>query len=205
MGALSEAEESNSQEFGILELSLPDTDSFQETLYDIADEVLWHALEPLDFDKSPYLSHVADVIAFQIEGDETKKNIEVPITWYPDRYLKSARQAALDMRLEKKEVAERLEQNLRLQESLTNHHSSNGKTIRVKDLLNAALQHQQVETSDGEIEAQIQVLEDEEADLAARESAKKTAYLSAQLRNLVTNIDNKLQCPTLYLTSSYLY
>jgi len=203
VGVLSEAEESNPQEFGILELALPDTDSYQETLYDIADEALWHSLEPLNLDKSPYLSHVADVIAFQIEGDETKKNIEVPITWYPDRYLKPARQAALDMRLEKKEMAERLEQNLRLQESLTNHHGSNGKTIRVKDLLNAALQHEQIENSDGEIEAQIQVVEDEEGDLAARESAKKTGYLSAQLRNLVTNIDNKLKCTAIYPTSSY--
>ncbi|TVY42972.1 hypothetical protein LSUB1_G001284 [Lachnellula subtilissima] len=193
VGTLSEAEESNPQEFGILELALPDTDSYQETLYDIADEALWHSLEPLNFDKSPYLSHVADVIAFQIEGDDTKKNIAVPITWYPDRYLKSARQAALNMRLEKKEMAERLEQNLRLQESLTNHHGSNGKTIKVKDLLNAALQHEQVENSDSESEAQIQVVEDEEGDIAARESAKKTAHLSAQLRNLVTNIDNKLK------------
>ena len=190
-------------EFGILDLYLPDPDSPQETLYDIADEALWPDLGPLEFDRSPYLSHVADVIAFRIEGDETKKNIEVPVTWYPDRYLKSTRQAALDMRLEKKHVNEKLEQNLRLQESLTNYHLPNGKTTKVKDLLNASLQHEQAEISDGETQAQTQVQEDEDADLAARESAKKTAYLSTQLRNLVTNIDNKLKCTAFYPTFSY--
>jgi hypothetical protein len=204
VGVPSEAEEwSNTLEFGILDLYLPDTNSVQETLYDLADEVLWSSFESLDFDRSPYLSHVADVIAFRINGDETKKNIEVPVTWYPDRYLKSARQAALDMRIEKNEVNEKLQQNLRLQGALTDHHWPNGKITKVKDLFNAALQHEKAEISDDETQAPIQVGEDEDADLAARESAKKAAHLSAQLRNLVTNIDKKLQCIAFYPTSSY--
>lgn len=180
-------------EFGILELTLPDKDDIQDTLYDLADEALWPNLQPLTLDASPYLSHVADVVAFQLEGGETKKNAEIPAIWYPDRYLQSSKQAALDMRLRKTEVQNEIEQIDKAREYLSNYPLPNGKSVSVKELFEVALLHDQAKVpEDGEArEEQVAALNEE---LAATHVTPKTAALSAQLRTLVENIDKKLEC-----------
>ncbi|TVY84170.1 hypothetical protein LSUE1_G000958 [Lachnellula suecica] len=185
-GAESEGKEgANGMDFGILELRFPEKDSTQETLYDIQDEVLW-SHNPLTVEESPYLAHVADVIAFQIDGDESKKNVEIPAVWYPDRYLKSSRQAALDMRLRKNKVDENLKRIEKVQERLTNLQLPNGKKAKVKEVFNVALQHDQ-----GKVQ-ETQAPNDKDEDPKARESARKAAHLSDQFQNLIASIDNKL-------------
>ncbi len=71
-GVESESTENDPKEFSILELTLPPKDSPRETLYDIADEILWPDLGNMKAD-SPYLSRIADVIAFRVEGENERK------------------------------------------------------------------------------------------------------------------------------------
>lgn len=192
-------------EFGILELTLPDKeDDIQSTLYDLADEALWPSLHPLTLEASPYLSHVADVVAFQLEGGETKKNVEIPAIWYPDRYLESAKQAALDMRLRKTEVLNEIEQKDKAREYLSSYNLPNGKSVSVKQLFEVALLHDQARVpEDGEArKEQVDALNEE---LAATHVTPKTSQLSAQLRKLVENIDKKLECMMSKFPFHYLY
>jgi hypothetical protein len=112
--------QADAEEFCILRFELPQKDSDQETFYDVADATLWH-LDPLDLSNSSFLSHIADVVSFQLVGDAFSKGIEIPYVWYPDRYLEPSRQAALDMRLKKADIKERLRRIDAQQERLTNY------------------------------------------------------------------------------------
>jgi hypothetical protein len=185
-GVSCEAEEEHTKDFAMLELVLPPNDSIHDSLYDLADEALWPSLSPLDFDQSPYLSHIADVIAFKIEGDESKRSIDIPAIWYPDRYLKSGRQASLDMRLRKHNVQEELDRIAILENRLTNFQMRDGKVIKVKDLFKASLQH-----DEARIETDGQSPENTNVDMMSTRPSKAN-NLSAELRQLVANIDKKL-------------
>jgi hypothetical protein len=192
-GVSCEAEENHTKDFAILELVLPSQDSIHDSLYDLADEALWPSLAPLDFDQSPYLSHIADVIAFKIEGDESKRSIDIPSIWYPDRYLKSARQASLDMRLKKNDVQEELDRITTSENRLTNFQMRNGKIVKVKDLFIASLQHDEAQISD-----EGRAGDDTAADVMANRAPSKAQNLSAELRKLVDSIDKKLSGNSLF-------
>jgi hypothetical protein len=179
-------------EFAILDLNLPPKDSTQETLYDLADEAMWPNLEPSEVSESPYLSHVSDVIAFRVQEDKSRKDIEykdlseVPAVWYPDRYLKSERQAALEMRLAKMDVQEKFRQISRKEDKLSMHQMPGGKIVKVSDMLNAALKHDEAEIKeDGQRDVT-------DVDMLSAQRPRKAANLSAQLRKIVASIDKKL-------------
>ncbi|KAF4636706.1 hypothetical protein G7Y89_g1392 [Cudoniella acicularis] len=185
-GVPTEAAEDQTKEFAILELAFPPKDSMQDTLYDIADDALWPSLGPLDLAQSPYLSHIADVIAFKIEGDESNKNVEIPAVWYPDRYLKSGRQKALEMRLRKHDVEEELQRLQNLEEQLTNFQMRGGKTVKVKDLFKICLRH-----DEAQIQNNIQPRENEDTDLISLKSPGKAPNLSTELRKAFVRTDNR--------------
>lgn len=174
------------QDFAVLGLVLPADDSMQTSFYDLADEAIWPSLEPLDLDQSPFLSHVADVVVFKIEGDERKRSVDIPATWYPDRYMRSGKEAALEMRLKKKEVMDQLERIIYLEDRLTNFQMRGGKVVKVKDLFSASLQHDEavIENEDQS--------PDTDMDMLSQTRSNKSANLSAELRRLVESIDKKL-------------
>jgi len=178
-------ERNNSQDFAILDLSLPAKDSPEETIYDMADEVLWGSA-PLDLSRSPFLTHIADVIGFRFtDWDESKKkSVEVPIVWYPDRYLEPARQAALDMRIQKQNVNDEVQRMRDIEQALTNYQFK-GKTFKVADLFKTSLQHEVDEVEN------VAGLEHYTAEVATKRSSR-TKNLSSQLQNLVEQIDRKL-------------
>ncbi|KAH6684481.1 hypothetical protein B0J14DRAFT_572979 [Halenospora varia] len=182
-----EMSEEQTKLFTLLELGLPYPDELLETLYDIADDALWPALTPLDLDASPYLSHIAEVIAFQIsaDGDDSKKAVDIPAIWYPDRYLETGREAALEMRIRKNEIHEKLQRLEEQERRLTTYEMRGGKEIKVKDMLDACLQHDQAQ-----LEKDRNANED--SDQILSRSSSKTATLSSELRKLVANIDKKL-------------
>lgn len=172
-------------EFAILDIPFPPKNSSHETLYDIADAVLWpYPDSDTDISSSSYLEHIADVIVFRLEGDESHKNIEVPAVWYPDRYLKSGRQAALDMRLRRREIEENLERIALLQDGLTHVSVKGGeKHINVQSLFKAALQHD------------VRQINDDSGHSHSSEDAPmpvKPSKLSAELQMIVASIDRKL-------------
>jgi hypothetical protein len=178
-------------EFAILDFTLPPEDSDLETIYDIADDMLWPNLLLRDFDRCSYLSHVADVIAFRFDGSiDSYKKIDIPAIWYPDRYLKDSRQAALEMRFKKTEIRDKLEQASRLEDYLTSFQvrgPGGGKVVKVHDLFKASLRHDEAEIQEE------QTLDDPELDgILTQRQSKAAAVLSAELQKLMTKIDKKL-------------
>jgi hypothetical protein len=180
-------------EFVILDLPLPAKNSGVETFYDIADEILWGNIPQTDTDiaSCAYLEHIADVVTFRLNEDQSPgENIDIPPVWYPDRYLKSARQAALDMRLQKTEVNEELRRITALQDGLTEV-CAHGKMVKVQKLLNAALQHD-LDTLDGEGDTDPEQIFISEEEAISKSSSEKSAKLSAELSKIVASIDQKL-------------
>jgi hypothetical protein len=174
------------QAFAILDLGLPSKDSPQETIYDVADEVLWPDPQALELSESAYLPHIAEAIAFRLEGDDSKKGIEVPAVWYPDRYLESGRQAALEMRLQKQDIDVEL-QGIHIQQQMLTECNIRGKTYKVKDLFKASLQHDLAEINDG-----VQARDDGDAEIVSAQRPAKKTKLSTELRRVVESIDKKI-------------
>jgi hypothetical protein len=186
-GVGNEKEEDRPKFFAILDLRLPEKNSIVDTLYDVADEILWPGFEPFELDHSPYLSHIAEVIAFRIEGNEDNKAIDVPAVWYPDRYLKPARQAALEMRLKKHEISEELRRIFDMESSLTLF-PVRGKMVEVKSLFEASLKHDEAEIKDTD---QAHDVEDVGM-ISSQRPSKATTKLSSELRKIMASIDRKL-------------
>jgi hypothetical protein len=186
-------QQTNFEEFAILRLDLPPKNSELETIYDIADATLWNLgpLEPLELSNSPYLSHIADVIVFQLDGNASSKGVEVPSVWYPDRYLESGRQAALDMRLRKSDIKEALRRIEMMEESLTNYTIPGKKTVKVQDLFRATLQHDAEEIKD---DAGLGQTGDDLEGIPSTQKSPMTKNLSAEIRKLMKSIDRKLLC-----------
>ncbi|KIM94930.1 hypothetical protein OIDMADRAFT_184043 [Oidiodendron maius Zn] len=178
--------QADSEEFCILRFELPQKDSDQETFYDVADAALWH-LDPLDLSNSSFLSHIADVVAFQLVGDPFSKGIEIPYIWYPDRYLESSRQAALNMRLQKADIKEKLRRIDAQQEQLTNYTMLGNSKVKVKDLFKAVLQHDLDEIKE---DGAVNPTSDSAAERLS--SGAKSNKLSAEVHKLMNSIDQKL-------------
>jgi hypothetical protein len=179
-------------EFAILDLPLPGKSSGLETFYDIADEALWGSAPHTETDvsNSAYLEHIGDVITFRLKEDEPSNNIDIPAVWYPDRYLKSGRQAALDMRLQKTEISEQIRRITNLQDGLTEH-VARGKIVKVQNLLKAALRHDLDEVEgEGNADPSESFLSEDAA--ISKASSEKAAKLSAELGKIVASIDKKL-------------
>ncbi|KAK2628508.1 hypothetical protein QTJ16_001611 [Diplocarpon rosae] len=174
--------------FAVLALDLPSKDSVQETLYDICDEVLWPQLGIMELSKCPYLSRIAEVISFKVDkvmGGSDCKNVEIPAVWYPDRYLKAGRQAALDMRLKKREVEQELERIRSTEEKLSLLPLRSGKYVKVHDLFKASLKHDEAKIGKGDQLADVDMM-------ASQRQTNAAIRLSEELRKVVASIDKKL-------------
>ncbi|TAQ86641.1 hypothetical protein B7494_g5012 [Chlorociboria aeruginascens] len=183
IGVASEVDQDTDKKpFAILDLNLPRKDSIEhETLYDIADDTLWIPPAPLELEYSAYLSHIANVIAFRLTGNDSSKSIDIPIIWYPDRYLKSGREAALDMRLKKNEYGEKLRSIIEMEDNLT-FFQVRGRSVKVRDMFTAALRHDQ----------ECEVLpENTNAETTTR--GGEGSELSAGIRKVLDSIDEKLK------------
>ena len=177
--------EDTQQGFALFDLAFPEEDSTDETIYDLADGAMWPD-ENTDISTTPYLSHIADVVTFRLTNwnIHKKTGVEFPVVWYPDRYLKSARQEALNMRVKKLAFHKKLENIKALEIKLTEFQGPTGASLKVQDVLKAALQHDV---------AQIKPDEDSEDELMELSEPSKTQNLSAQLVKLAESIDRKVK------------
>lgn len=180
--------EEEGQNFAILDLVQTAESTGIETIYDVADKILWPQ-PTLDISKAAYLSHIGDVIAFRLKGSESSKGIEIPAVWYPDRYLKSGREAALKMRQQQAEIEEELERLVAIEKKLTYYSIPGGKVVKVQDLLESSLQHDvakienDVKLAHGFGDDDVQMPE---------QRVGKGIDLSAEIRKAMESIDKKL-------------
>lgn len=172
--------------FAIFDLTLPSKDSLIQNLYDLQDEALWGSY-PFTLAKTPYLAHIGDVVAFRIKGDKLndQKGVEVPLVWYPDRYLEFAGKDSLTMRAEKQNLELQISDISRNERQLTwTFH--NGKTLLVEDVLKMSLNHDQNEIPRS----------DEDGDNQATDTpmgGPKSADLSEKLKKLMDVVNEKLK------------
>lgn len=187
-GVSSEDSEDRDEEvFAILDLQLPPKDSHFETIYDIADDLLWPSFGAADVRESSFLSHVSDVFVFKVtnETGNDSKNIEFPSVWYPDRYLFENRQAAWEMRMAKKEAFQDIQRISLVEDQLTNFHVGGGKEVKIKELFEASLRHDEAELKrEGNVE--------DEMETSFSQQSGRTKGLSEKLRRVVASIDRKL-------------
>ncbi|APA07778.1 hypothetical protein sscle_03g025480 [Sclerotinia sclerotiorum 1980 UF-70] len=173
-------------EFAIFELQLPSKDSLCENLYDVADEALWSNF-PLVLAKSPYLGHLGDMIMFRLKGDKQndQKGIDVPLVWYPDRYLEFAVKDSLNMRTSKRNLELQIADISRNERQLT-WTIHNGKTLLVEDVMKMSLNHDQNELPPG----------NSNMDNLASDShtgRSKNADLSQKLKKVMDDVNAKLK------------
>ncbi|KAH8600848.1 hypothetical protein B0O99DRAFT_589727 [Bisporella sp. PMI_857] len=182
--------EEQQSRFGIFEFDFPSDESTNETIYDLADDAIWP--DPItnasDASNASYISHIAEVVGFRLSNwaINKKSGVKFPAVWYPDRYLKPARQAALEMRAKKPALHTKLKEISDLENKLTEYKvpGLSGQAVKVQDLLKTALQHEAgiVETDGAD--------EDLLLDIDCTTKARK---LSAQLVKLSESIDKKVK------------
>ena len=184
-GVMKESDEISPDIFAILDLDCPPKDSHHESLYDIADELLWQGgTESTD---PPYLCRMAEVVVFRVDGGNGRKQIDIPAIWYPDRYLKDTRQQALEMRRAKLNVIDKLAHINRTEDRLMNVPLRSGKIVKVKDLFAAALRHDEARIEENGDASDEDVME------AHTRPSQAAVKLSEKLTKVMANIDNKLK------------
>ena len=97
------------------------------TLYDALDDMLWGTS---NLNENTWLDKVGDVVTFEVcnmNENETGLGIGIPATWYPDRYLPSCKQQAIDMRARKATLKSELKNIAKVQRALTTVQSPTNK------------------------------------------------------------------------------
>ncbi|KAJ5099476.1 hypothetical protein N7532_006477 [Penicillium argentinense] len=76
-----------------------------QTLYDVLDTAMWSDQPGQELD-DVWLEHVGEILVMKLDSFENSKslNVEAPVVFYPDRYLSSCREIALDFRARRLEV-----------------------------------------------------------------------------------------------------
>ncbi|KAI9746454.1 MAG: hypothetical protein M1818_000167 [Claussenomyces sp. TS43310] len=178
-------------EFHMLDLELPVQGSSEiQTLYELADYALW-STSGSAVSSSAYISHIGDIVAFRLRDTNNGKSIQVPMDWYPDRYLEENREAALKMRLRKEHVRENIKNISSLREKLTHSVLPNGHRVRIHDLFESCLMHDAERvTEDNSNNPPPQLVD---VDNPAIPMVVDKMDISTELRKVMANIDIKLQ------------
>lgn len=163
-----------------------------ENLYDCLDSLLWPSDWPeagIELEQSPYLGQLGEAVCFQLRGKKQSKSMDIPMVWYPDRYLALNREAALEIRRQQNEIRQKIAKMDVLKNKLATF-TKNGKSHKVRDLIFASLTHDNRENplTEDHIQAEPETKIEEE------DPEKQAAlnHLSEQLQQTMANIDKKL-------------
>ncbi|KAJ5322709.1 hypothetical protein N7452_010998 [Penicillium brevicompactum] len=76
-----------------------------QTLYEVLDSALWSDSPGEELDET-WLEYVADVLVFKLDAHQKPNpvDVEVPLNFYPDRYLSSCQHIAREFRLKRLEI-----------------------------------------------------------------------------------------------------
>ena len=94
-------EELGRQSFAVLDLRLEDeVGKPGQTLYDAMDEMIWES-STTDDKTVAYLERVGDIFAIRVTqanpDSSSGRNIDIPLEWYPDRYLEENQATVAEM------------------------------------------------------------------------------------------------------------
>jgi len=151
------------------------------TLYEALDNLLWRYLSD---SQEAYLKSIGDVVIIEVHNENTSGaglGIEIPSTWYPDRYLASSIQRAKDMRVRKAAISADLQAKEASQSWMTNGYKPSFLATTAEYFERTAASKRKARDQ-GEM-----VSEQEDQDLSACENTAK------ELKILIEKISQKLQ------------
>lgn len=172
--------------------------SQSSNLYDCLDSTLW-TTSSLEAGSSAFIQKLGEVLTIRLRGKMRDKHIDIPLVWYPDRYLESNSQTALHMRRQKQDIMNQISKMNFVKERLTSF-TKDGKTFKIRDLINSSLLHDQKDSTEGPTgnEAAQKVDGDDtedptKMDIDETENRAALTELSEQLRQTMADIDKKLK------------
>lgn len=178
-----------SRHFAMLDLEIPYSSIVEnvETLYDLADYALWMLSGPEIITRA-FLKELGEVVSFRITGDDDSKGIKIPATWYPDRYMESNIEASLEMSKKKAAIRDRMKKICALENKLTYYTFPTLKTVKVKDLFAASMQHDTDLLPANGLNGN-----DSDTELSSEPQPPQRLDISAELKNMLESIDKKLK------------
>ncbi|KFY09227.1 hypothetical protein V491_08312 [Pseudogymnoascus sp. VKM F-3775] len=181
-----------SRHFAMLDLEIPHSSILEnvETLYDLADYALWMLSGP-EINTRAFLKELGEVVAFRITGNDESKGIKIPATWYPDRYMESNIEVSLEMSKKKAAIRDRMKKICALENKLTYYTFPTLKTVKVKDLFAASMQHDTDLLPANGLNGN-----DSDTELSPESRPTQRLDISAELMNVLESIDKKLKALT---------
>ncbi|KAJ5689474.1 hypothetical protein N7462_003866 [Penicillium macrosclerotiorum] len=109
-----------------------------QTLYDVLDNAIWSDRPGESLD-DVWLEHVGDVVIMKLDAFDNGKSVDVkaPAVFYPDRYMSSCRELAIELRTKRLRVQEEVQELERLIQRYTKTQATKGSAT-MKDLLDKA-------------------------------------------------------------------
>lgn len=193
---ISTGEEKGREIFNVLELQLDNnTAQPDQTLYEAMDAMIWEGLTTNE-DSVLYLESVGDVFCVLVtrpEGGKSERELAIPATWYPDRYLSEAQGLSRDMRAKKTELKRSIEKMEQLEEKLTYFRPFSGNAaVDPRRLLQTSIQHlMQSPHMNGMDNAN---REDESEDVENQEGSNRNSNIIEQLKAIYGSVVAKLEC-----------
>lgn len=156
-----------------------------QTLYDVLDNAIWSDRPGEQMD-DVWLEHLGELLVMKLDSYENAKSVDVkvPAVFYPDRYMSSCRELALEFRTKRLEVMEEIQKLERLMTRFTCPRTAVG-SLTVREILEKAAQAAPVVLSENS------VLKDDSTTPGLK--AEKASRIARQLQEVSQKVETKLK------------
>ncbi|KAL1957731.1 hypothetical protein VTO42DRAFT_5574 [Malbranchea cinnamomea] len=155
-----------------------------ETLYDVIDASFWADMPDKELEDI-WLDHVADVFTIRLTASMGNNGVgvRIPAVWYPDRYMESCREYAIELRKRKLQVEQKVERLQNLIDQISEGEGVKDGARKFRELMEETLAGSRIalnnhRSSDGQ-----------EFSDAMRETLEQFA---SQLRSVADQVERKL-------------
>lgn len=158
-----------------------------QTLYDVLDSAIWSDRPGENMD-DVWLEHLGEVLVMKLDSYENAKSVDVktPAIFYPDRYMSSCRELALDFRTKRLAVMEEVQELEKLVTRFTSPRTPVG-SLTVREILEKAAQAVPIVLSEDSIKSDDSMtpeMKAEKASRIARDLEKISQKVEAKLKGI---------------------
>ncbi|CAI7571444.1 unnamed protein product [Penicillium manginii] len=172
-----------------------------QNLYDVLDTAIWSDRPGENMD-DVWLEHLGELLIMKLDSYENAKSVDVkvPAVFYPDRYMSSCRELALEFRTKRREVMEEIQELEKLMTRFTAPRTAVG-TLTVKEILEKAAQAVPVVLSEDSVQnddAMIPEVKAEKASRITRDLQEIAQKVEAKLKDLESKKQKALETMRTY-------
>jgi hypothetical protein len=133
-----------------------------------------------------WLEHLGELLIMKLDSYENAKSVDVkvPAVFYPDRYMSSCRELALEFRTKRREVMEEIQELEKLMTRFTAPRTAVG-TLTVKEILEKAAQAVPVVLSEDSVQNDDAMIPEVKAEKASR--------ITRDLQEIAQKVEAKLK------------